>query len=85
MREGVYLLAHQAGPGLHDLPLVPGDPESGEEGEGSNEDLWSVFYCLCDTNEVTHDENISLPVRGGDLKSPCLWLQSSLNCAITSV
>lgn len=46
MRGGVYLLAHQAGPGLHDLPLVPGDPESGEE-EGLDKDLWSVFYCLC--------------------------------------
>lgn len=45
MRGGRYLLAHQAGPGLLDLPSVPGDPESGEEG-GLNEDLCSVFYCL---------------------------------------
>lgn len=55
MRGGVYLLAHQAGPGLHDLPLVPRDPESEEE-EGMNKDLWSVFYCLRVTIDVTHNK-----------------------------
>lgn len=84
MRGGFYLLAHQAGPGLHDRPLDPGDPKSGDE-EGLNEDLWSVFYCLHATIEVTHDEKILLPVRGRVLKSPFLCLHCSLNCAITSV
>lgn len=42
--RGVYLLEHQAGPDLHDLPLVLGDPESGEE--GLEKEFWSMFYAV---------------------------------------
>lgn len=41
---GVYLLEHQAGPDLHGLPLVLGDPESGEE--GLEKELWSLFHAV---------------------------------------
>lgn len=45
--RGGYLLEHQAVPDLHDLPLVLGDPESGE-GEGLKKELWSLsFTVLC--------------------------------------
>lgn len=40
--RGVYLLEHQAGPDLHDLPLVLGGPESGEQ--GLEKQFWSLFY-----------------------------------------
>lgn len=42
--RGVYLLEHQAGPDHHDLLLVLGDPESGEE--GLEKDFWFLFYAV---------------------------------------
>lgn len=73
MRGGGYLLALQAGPGLHDLPLVPGDPKSGEEDWSLNKDLWCLIYCLCATIDVTHDEKILLLVMGECLNPPFLY------------
>lgn len=80
MRGGGYLLAHQVGPGLHDLPLVPGDPESGEE-EGLSEDLCLIVFVLQLTSHMTGKSHCLL--EGQCLKLPFSCLVMFL--AITSV